>query len=275
MDLVRLLSKLQSIAIGGVTEAKEKADKDYDHDGKVESPEEEHAGSVDNAIKKSKANEDIANVLRGLQAIQEGDDACPECGKVHEGECEAEKIDECGEMELSPLTVTDVTGGEENQLASMPQIEIQPEQPGQEPEMAQQVEAQPEKAMYTLSITNGENNLSMTTDVPDEIIHVMKMAGIQGKAEVKPKAPSQDSEQSDDNSKEQGEEKEVDEAWGNTPSATNEKDPKTFGDIRDWGMKGTGAGATNSASKKPFGSGDNPLSEAAMMNEYKSFKAGK
>jgi hypothetical protein len=105
----------------------------------------------------------------------------------------------------------------------------------------------------------------------------MKLAGIQGKAEVKQQAPKQDTEQGTNQAQdqEQGQEQEVDEAWANTPTATNEKDPKPYGDIRDWAMKGTGKGQAGSAANKPFGSGDNPLSEAAMLKEYKSFKVGK
>jgi hypothetical protein len=37
--------------------AKEKADKDYDGDGKIESGKEEHKGSIDKAIKSSKEKE--------------------------------------------------------------------------------------------------------------------------------------------------------------------------------------------------------------------------
>ncbi len=42
-----------------VAEAAKKADKDYDGDGKVESGKDEHAGSVDNAIKASKAKKTV------------------------------------------------------------------------------------------------------------------------------------------------------------------------------------------------------------------------
>lgn len=63
---IRRLSGLPTI-----TEASKKAKKDYDKDGKVESEKDEHAGSVDNAIKKSKTEEsvDFADlmVLSGLK----------------------------------------------------------------------------------------------------------------------------------------------------------------------------------------------------------------
>lgn len=256
MDLVKLLAKLQTI---GVTEAEDKqADKDYDGDGKVESEKDEVWGSRMKAATKSKANEDIENVLRGLAAIQEGEGKCPDCGEVHEGECSKSKMDECGDMEMSPLTAPDA--GIEMQPMSAIQAAM-----AQEPEQAPaEVEAE-ESPRYTLSIQNGDSNLNMTTDVPDEIIHIMKLAGVEGKAEVKA-APTQDGEKA---------EKEVEEAWGNTPAATNEKEPKAYGDIRDWALKGTGKGQEGSASRKPFGSGDNPMSESAMFEEYKKFKAGK
>ena len=76
MDLVKLLSKLQAIS-----EAEDKkADKDYDKDGEVESEKDEVWGSRMKAAEKSKANEDIMNVLKGLKAIQEG-----KCVKIHSG----------------------------------------------------------------------------------------------------------------------------------------------------------------------------------------------
>jgi hypothetical protein len=124
------------------------------------------------------------------------------------------------------------------------------------------------KAKYTLSIQNGENNLQMTTDMPDEIIHIMKLAGVNKGAEVtKTEAPEQEQTKEP--------KQEVEEEWGNTPSQTKERDPKAYGDIRDWGMKGTGKGQADSASRKPFGQGDNPLGEQAMMEAYKKFKASK
>jgi hypothetical protein len=265
MDLVNLLSKLQAIS-----EADDKADKDYDGDGKIESGKDEYMGSKMKAAAKSKANEDIENVLRGLLAIQEGEDNCSECGEVHEGECAAEKIDECG-MDMSPLTsMADANGMPAGtidvQQPTSPAINVATDYddatdsyPGQENGPAE------EKPKFTLSIQNGDSNLSMTTDVPDEIIHVMKLAGVQGKVEVKKAEPKQDGAQ----------EKEVEEAWGNTPAATNEKEPRAYGDIRDWGLKGTGKGKPGYGDRRAPGQGDNPMSESAMFAEYKQFKAGK
>lgn len=287
MNLVNILSKLQAIETGVKEE-------------------------VAVAPRQTKANEDIENVLRGLLAIQEGnqkveeDDveegnefahkvsqlkaqgakpgtkfktsdgkehvleaACPECG--HDPcDCDdhdhSEKVDECG-MDMSPLTsMADANG--------MPAGTINVQQPTS-PEVAmdyddatdsysgQENGPAEEKPQFTLTIRNGESNLSMTTDVPDEIMHVMKLAGIQGKAEVKKAEPAAG----------EGKEKEVEEAWGNTPAATNEKEPKAYGDIRDWGRKGTGAGKPNYPGTKA--SGDNPMSESVMLEEYKRFKAGK
>ena len=314
------------------------------------------------AVKQETANEDIVNVLKGLQAIQEGEGKCPECGKVHEGECAVEEskkpdadkdgipdwadkdedkeevkeaegekcadcghvhegackeeveegvmdkvkafgkkaldtlghpddeemikdlqrkagvpvtgkkpekpgqtsesISECGEVELSPMTVV---GGE-------PQMGVNPAMPAEVPTIGAQPEAEPEvaqaqpevpKATYTLSIQNGENNLQMTTDVPDEIIHIMKLAGVNKGAQVTQK-PSD------------GEEQKTDEAFGNTPAQTNEPNPRLQGDIYDWGQKGTGRAPDGSGTNKPAGQGDNPLREALdMILEYRKYKSDK
>ncbi len=249
MDLVNLLSKLQAIS-----EADDKkADKDYDGDGKVESGKDEYMGSRMKAASKSKANEDIENVLRGLLAIQEGEGKCPECG----------------DMDMSPLTTMANANGMpaaviDVQQPTSPEVadydDATDSYPGEENGPAEQEEAAPR---YTLTVTNGDSNLSMTTDVPDEIIHVMKLAGVGGKTEVKKAEP------------EQAQEKEVEEAWGNTPTATKEKEPRAYGDIRDWALKGTGQGKPGYGDRKAPGQGDNPMNETMMFEEYKRFKAGK
>jgi hypothetical protein len=101
----------------------------------------------------------------------------------------------------------------------------------------------------------------MTTDMPDEIIHIMKLAGVNKGAEVtKTEAP-------------EGEQEVEESGYENTPDNTKARDPQAFGDIRDWGKKGTGAGKPNYPGTKA--SGDNPMSEQAMMEDYKHFKAGK
>jgi hypothetical protein len=268
MDLARLLGRLNAIGgmQGSVTEEKKPDD---DKDG-VPNWADKNEGEDDTAPK-SKANEDIFNVLKGLQAIREG--KCSECG--HDPcDCDSnedEKLDECGDMDMSPLTaMADANGMPAGvidvQQPTSPAVNVATDYddatdsyPGQENSPAE------EKARYTLSIQNGDSSLNMTTDMPDEIIHIMKLAGVQGKAEVKKAAP------------EEGEdEKEVDEAaWGNTPAATNEKEPKAYGDIRDWGQKGTGQGKEGYGDRKAPGHGDNPMSESAMFAEYKKFKAGK
>jgi hypothetical protein len=237
MDLVKLLSKLNAIS----EEKKPYADKDGVPDWADKKEGE------DDTEEKSKANEDIFNVLKGLKAIQEGNTE--------------EQIDECGEMEMSPLTAPDA-GIEMQPMAAL----VHTEPDGDE---MPAVAAEPEEdaARYTLSIQNGDSNLNMTTDVPDEIIHIMKLAGVQGKAEVKPAEPKQDSEE--------GQEQQTDEAWGNTPSATKEKEPKAYGDIRDWALKGTGQGKPGYGDRRAPGQGDNPMSESYMMEEYKLFKSGK
>lgn len=330
MNLVNLLSKLQAIETG-VKEAKElkggQKELDKDKDGDIDKHDFAH-------MRKQK-NEDIENVLRGLQAIQEGNvskmdedltsvgmsdqraaklildkikglpmrniqdieknvarylpmvgkaptdvkhlsvliyrdledmglleskEECDKCGKVHEGACKEEDLKECGDMEMSPLTAP--TAGINLSPMASAYDDATDAYPGQENGPAEPAE---EKPQFTLTIRNGDSNLSMTTDTPDEIIHVMKLAGIPGKAEVKKDEPAA----------EPGKEKEVEEAWGNTPAATNEKEPKAYGDIRDWGFKGTGKGREGYGDRRAPGQGDNPMSESVMLEEYKRFKAGK
>ena len=178
-------------------------------------------------------------------------------------------IQECGDMpmgnEMSPMTT--VANGEPHMgipaevMAQMSAPEQGPEQA--QPEMAEPEMAAPEapKATYTLSIQNGENNLQMTTDMPDEIIHIMKLAGVNKGAEVSKKEMPTDGEQ------------EVEESgYENTPDNTKARDPQAHGDIRDWGQKGTAKASTHYT---PAKSGDNPMNEQRMFDDYKNFKAGK
>jgi hypothetical protein len=257
---------------------------------------------------------DLSRLMSRLAAIggmqgsvtEAEEEKCSECGKVHEGDCAVEEgkkpdfidadndgnkkepmsdalddkeevketdalsamrklagITECGEeyADMSPMSVT---GTEEPSMGVPAQVMSMDAEPSVEGD------ATP-KAKYTLSIQNGENNLQMTTDMPDEIIHIMKLAGVNKGAEVtKTEAPESGEEEQSE-----GPKKEVEEEWGNTPAQTNAREPKSFGDIRDWGQKGTGKGQADSASRKPFGQGDNPLGEQAMMEAYKKFKASK
>lgn len=357
MNFESILRKLN--AIGGVQgrvteEKKPDADKDGVPDWADKKP-----GADDTEDKKEKANEDIMNVLRGLQAIQEAEEKCSECdcapckcddtkeevdegfmdkakefgkkaldtlghkddeelikdmqkkagvpqtgkkpgdevkenaldllrkyagiqeAKIEEDDVEEGnefsgalqkakaagqeefevggkkyKVNECGDMAMSPMSVV---GGE-------PQMGVNPAMPAEvptigaqpEPEMAQQAEPE-EAATYTLSIRNGENNLQMTTDVPDEIIHIMKLAGVNKGAEVSQKPA--------------GEEQKTEESFGNTPPQTNEPNPRSHGDIADWSLKGTGRAQDGSAANKPAGQGDNPMRESLnMLEEYRRFK---
>lgn len=175
------------------------------------------------------------------------------------------KVNECGEEypssgEMSPMTMM----GQEQPHMGIP-AEVMANMASQaEPEMAQPAMAQPEapKATYTLSIQNGENNLQMTTDMPDEIIHIMKLAGVNKGAEVSKKETPAG-----------GEEQEVEESgYENTPDNTKARDPQAFGDIRDWGQKGTAKANTHYT---PAKQGDNPMNEQRMFDDYKNFKAGK
>ena len=182
-------------------------------------------------------------------------------------------IQECGDMpmgnEMSPMTT--VANGEPH-MGIPAEVMAQMSSPEQGPEMAEPegphmevpVAAEAPKATYTLSIQNGENNLQMTTDMPDEIIHIMKLAGVNKGAEVTKKetpAPGEEGEQ------------EVEESgYENTPDNTKARDPQSHGDIRDWGQKGTAKASTHYT---PAQSGDNPMNEQRMFQDYKNFKAGK
>lgn len=170
------------------------------------------------------------------------------------------KVNECSDM--SPMT--SVPNGESHMgipaeiMARMSSPEMaEPEGPHMKVPMA----AEEPNATYTLSIQNGENNLQMTTDVPDEIIHIMKLAGVNKGAEVtKKEMPA-------------GGEQEVEESgYENTPDNTRARDPQAHGDIRDWGQKGTANASTHYT---PAQSGDNPMNEQRMFQDYKNFKAGK
>jgi len=177
------------------------------------------------------------------------------------------KVNECGEDypssgQMSPMTVT----GQEQPHMGIPaevmaQMSASPEVEPEGPHMEVPMAAEAPKATYTLSIQNGENNLQMTTDMPDEIIHIMKLAGVNKGAEVsKKETPA-------------GGEQEVEESgYENTPDNTKARDPQAHGDIRDWGRKGTANASTHYT---PAKSGDNPMNEQRMFDDYKNFKAGK
>lgn len=231
-------------------------------------------------------NETALNLLRKYAGIQEAkieeDDveegnefsgalkAAKDAGKEEfEVAGKKYKVNECGDYpesgQMSPMTIT----GAEQPHMGIP-AEVMAQMAGQEePEMAEPEGPHMEvpmpeapKATYTLSIQNGENNLQMTTDMPDEIIHIMKLAGVNKGAEVtKKETPAG------------GEEQEVEESgYENTPDNTNARDPQAHGDIRDWGRKGTANASTHYT---PAKSGDNPMNEQRMFDDYKNFKAGK
>jgi len=168
------------------------------------------------------------------------------------------KVNECGDMsmgpEMSPMSAV-------SDMASPIQVMGNPEAESEGPHMEVPMAAEEPKAKYTLNISNGDNNLSMTTDMPDEIIHIMKLAGVNKGAEVTKKSAPE------------GEQEVEESGYENTPDNTKSRDPQAFGDIRDWGQKGTGAGKPNYPGTKA--SGDNPMSEQRMFEDYKNFKAGK
>ena len=164
---------------------------------------------------------------------------------VEEGNEFSGAFNECGDMPMdmgamSPLSMTD--GGDETDSTQSMGVPTAPEA----------------KDRYTLSITKADGTtLNATTDVPDELAALMKAVGMSGKAAV---APAQ-----------QGAE-EVEEEFGNTPDATNERDPRSHGQTKDWGLPGRGAGKPEYPGTRA--SGDNPMSES-MFKEYLKFKSGK
>jgi hypothetical protein len=237
----------------------------------------------------AEVNETALNLLRKYAGIQEAtieeDDV--EEGNEFSGALKAAKdagqeefevagkkykVNECGDMpmtqDMSPMT--SVPNGEPHmgipaqvmaQLAQQQEPEMmEPEGPHMEVPMA----AEAPKATYTLNITNGDNNLSMTTDVPDEIIHIMKLAGVNKGAEVTKKEMPAAGEEGEQGVEESG--------YENTPDNTKARDPQAHGDIRDWGQKGTAKASTHYT---PAKQGDNPMNEQRMFEDYKNFKAGK
>ena len=237
MEMFDILNKLE-ILKREINE--EKAKKDYDKDGKIESPEKEHAGAVDNAIKKSKTNEDIESVLRKLYAIQE---QTVEEDDVEEGNEFANKVNQLKAQGAKPGTKFKTSDGQEHVLESDEQgvaeggVKQLPTQgadyskydtdtlkmmlrPGilhrneagfkalirkelqkreqqsqqgvaegslEECDMsplsmpgAMQQEQSPDR--YTLNIQRGDKSLNVTTDSPDELLNIMKLAGINSSA---------------------------------------------------------------------------------------------
>ena len=256
MDLSRLMSRLAAIGgmQGSVTEAEEEKCSDCGkvHEGDCAVEEGKKPDFID-ADDDGNKTEPMSDALDDKEEVKETD-ALSAMRKLA-------GITECGEeyADMSPMSVT----GTEEPAMGVPAQVMSMDAMG-----ADATGNDSPKAKYTLSIQNGDNNLQMTTDMPDEIIHIMKLAGVNKGAEVtKTEAP----EQEQTNAPKQ----EVEVEWGNTPAQTKERDPKAYGDIRDWGMKGTGAGKPGSAMNKPSGSGDNPLGEQAMMEAYKKFKASK
>ena len=292
-DLIKRLS-----SIGQVTEAEEKcpecgkvhegdcaveeskkpdADKDGIPDWADKDEEKVEEGAMDSLKALGKkaldtlGHKDDEELIKDMQKKQ----GLPQTGKKPEDKEVTETalnllrryagIQECGDMpmgaEMSPMSaVSDMASP--IQVIGNPEAEAEPEVPHMEVPMA--AEEAP-KATYTLNIQNGENNLSMTTDMPDEIIHIMKLAGVNKGAEVtKKETPA---------AGEEGEQEVEESGYENTPDSTKARDPQAFGDIRDWGQKGTGAGKPNYPGTRA--SGDNPMSEQRMFEDYKNFKAGK
>lgn len=166
-----------------------------------------------------KAIQDVANLIKAGNSKQAPKEQPTE---------ESVQLGECGDMAASPLSMMGAS---------------------QAPE---------QNDRYTLTITKGDgSSLNATTDVPEELMQIMKLAGISVGGDVS-QAPAR--------------EESVEEEFGNTPAATQEREPRIHGDTKDWGLPGTGAGKPNYPGTKA--SGDNPMAES-MISEYKNFKAGK
>jgi len=142
------------------------------------------------------------------------------------------KVNECGDMEMSPMTAMAAAAGA-------------PEE---------------SKDRYTLTITKADGStLNATTDMPQDIANLIKLAGIPGTTSVA-NAPAQP-------------EADVEEAFGNTPAQTQEREPRSFGDTKNWGLPGT---ARADVRYTPPQQGDNPMKEeVGMFEEYKVFKESK
>lgn len=204
------------------------------HETKIEEDDVEEGNEFSGALKAAKdAGKDEFEVAGKKYKVNEAEEGCSVCHKPSK-DCECddtkEEIKECGDMEMSPMT-------------AVGQMQSAPEQSNDR---------------YTLTITRGDKNLNVTTDNPDELLTIMKLAGISGGTEVvQQPAPEQEVEES---------------GYENTPDNTNARDPQAHGDIRDWGRKGTASASTHYT---PAKSGDNPMNEQRMFDDYKNFKAGK
>lgn len=146
------------------------------------------------------------------------------------------KVNECGHMDMgdmSPLTMT-----------------------GDDHEGHDHADMGTAKDRYTLSISKADGTtLNATTDAPDELAALMKAVGMGSNTAAVPAEPDA-----------------VEEEFGNTPAATNERDPRLHGHTKDWGLPGRGAGKPEYPGTRA--SGDNPMAES-MFKEYLNFKSGK
>jgi hypothetical protein len=115
--------------IGGVASAVKKAKKDYDGDGKIETGPEEHAGSVDKAIKASKAKTskkteegkgdgNLANNAKPYDKITQGDVIAGRLGKDEEGgkkkvkkEAKVEETTTSGSVATAPAKKSSSSSG--------------------------------------------------------------------------------------------------------------------------------------------------------------------
>jgi len=329
MDLINVLQKLN--AISEESNKKPDADKDGVPDWADKKPgADDTEGKED---KKEKANEDIMNVMRGLKAIQETEEAQTEslnsakladimgvdpqqlraavarasAGKqtrgdvmllsdtfvklinmpddnaiqaaanlIKSGNTNKPDMEEGNEFSGALKAAKDAgaeefeVGGKKYKvnecgmempmgMGAMSPLSMADGSEHDEPDADNMALASPEtKDRYTLSITKADGStLNATTDVPDELVALMKAAGMSGKTAV---APAQAGAT------------EVEEEFANTPDATKERDPRLHGQTKDWGLPGTGAGKPNYPGTKA--SGDNPMAES-MFKEYLNFKSGK
>lgn len=147
------------------------------------------------------------------------------------------KVNECGHMDMGDMSPLTMTGDDES-------------------ESPVGMSAQGTKDRYTLSISKADGTtLNATTDAPDELAALMKAVGMGSNTAAVPAEPDA-----------------VEEEFGNTPAATNERDPRLHGHTKDWGLPGRGAGKPEYPGTRA--SGDNPMAES-MFKEYLNFKSGK
>ena len=145
-DFKRLRDKVDEATVDEDYLKDKKADKDYDGDGEVETGSEEHAGSVDKAIKKAKVDEAKPDFL---DMDKDGNKKEPMKKAIKD----KKKVDECGMPgSMSPFSST-----------------------GQEEETGMSINS-------SMDTKTGRKTLSVTADgeAAEQLAQMLKMAGMGG-----------------------------------------------------------------------------------------------